>query len=325
MNNKTAGSRSSHLLLALILAPAFASPSAFGAQAPAEAPPAMVAKAEAHVEAYDSCQNGTLDLLGLREGTAAQAAKFRALAGVETQNFLVLHQACLGAVPELKGSCDQLGGIQYGRRNCRDDVAYAGIVAGIVGQGDARAACEQFQPSPYAKAPKKGDEEKRARKCDFLIAALRRGSSDVCGEAKAAGIIKGEALTQCRERLIFFNGVPDQCAAAEKTTESVCREKAALLFGMRSKDSRACALSPWCRAVSTRKPEACDPYLVRANKLFCDEMAVLAVPMKKDKAARDEKIREIAAKQKKQFKKGAPMQIVDPAKALKTTDGKKTP
>jgi hypothetical protein len=314
MKNRTAGSRSTSLLLPLLLA--LSSAPALGASAPPAKVEDPIAASQAALEstAYDACQAGTIDLLGANPKTAALAAKVRKLLDSHASNYLVLHQACLASIPGEERSCDRLEGLKNGKKNCQDNLRYYSLVDAIVNNGDARAVCADYTISPHpSKKPKK-----HAEKCDFVIAAIRRGSRDVCGEAQGAGLMPEKFSAQCHQTLAYFDGVPDHCAASpDKTGESLCREKAALLNGLRSKDFHACALSPWCLAATSHKAQACDPYLTEANKLFCDHVAEVVVPLRKEKADRDAKLQAQKSKQKQVFKKGEPMHVMDPNKSLK--------
>lgn len=314
------------LILTTLLAPALA------LGAPAESPsPADAAKAQIAVEAANACASGKIDLLG-ESGANEQSAKFLSIAGSDSLAYLKLHQACLTAASDAPRSCDALASVPNGKKDCLDDVEFANTASAILGKGDALAACERFiTPQGRAwktKAGKPRDKAKHAQRCAFFVPALKRGSTDVCGEGEAAGVLGGPALEQCRRHWIYLNGVPDLCSAdQDKFDEPVCREKAALLSALRTKDFRACALSPWCRVLSSGKAASCDPYLDSARKLFCAQVTEDVAPMMKAKAASDAKIAEMKAKEKKKFAKGAPMRFTTPdvEKSMKKIEEKRNP
>jgi len=310
----------------MLAAPALA----LAADAPQRPSPADAAKSAILVEAAKACAAGPIDLLG---GVSPEtSAKYLSVAENDTLTYLKLHQACLAGIPETANSCDALESVRDGKRQCLEDVEFASVMAAVVGgKGDARAACEQFM-SPQNRATKqkmggRRNKERHARNCDFFISALRRGSSDVCGEAKAAGVLEGPAFTQCQQRWLFIDGQPDRCAAdPDKYDVQTCREKAALISALRTRDFRACALSPWCRAVSSGRGAACAPYLETAQKLFCAQANESVGPILKAKAAADARIAAMKAKEKKTYSKGQPMRSTTPdvEKKMKQIEEKKS-
>ena len=318
------------LLLQLILAAGFCAGPAFGAPAPAKDPSAPQ-NVNDYLEAHAKCEDGTIDILGAKG--AAQSAKFQALAFGEVLNSLKLYQACLSPLPGYEKSCSLLARSKGASAGCRELADYAAMLSAIFNNGgDARAACEQFSTASgrEARAKKGGkrNEKKHARMCDFIIAALKRGSQNFCLEAKAAGLISDERLVDCKQRMIYAQGVPERCSLdPDKEEQVLCREKATLLSALRSKNFQACALSPWCRAVTGRRAESCSPYLVRADKAFCEQAAAVALPVIQAKAARDAKIQAMKAKQKPVFAKDAPMQNESPEvkKAMKRIEENKPP
>ena len=280
------------------------------------------------LQANESCQNGTVDLLGTHG--AAKSVKFQSLANNDVVRSLELYQACLSSIAGYEKSCTLLGGLKDGVKDCRDLADAGAAVSAVFSSGDTGVVCDLYS-SPYvrdwlAKHGKTPNKEKSARSCAFFISAVRRGSTNVCSEARAAGLFPApELFADCQTRLAFIDGVPDHCPIYKGVADGLCREKAALLAAVRLKNSHECALSPWCRALTGRRPESCDPYLVRANKAFCTAVAEVAIPVIKAKAAGEAKIQEMKAKQKPKFSKGAPMQVNTPEQLIKRAENKKTP
>jgi hypothetical protein len=91
-----------------------------------------------------------------------------------------------------------------------------------------------------------------------------------------------------------MDGKPDLCASSisDASVEALeyCREEASLAAALRSGNPKTCAASPLCNALSSRQVQACTPYLVEANKLFCaavsKQMEVAAALAKKQAAER---------------------------------------
>ncbi len=320
MNKIIDGRRSRIAVLGALFAAGFCGAPAFAAPAPAKG----AARPEGpsintFLEAYDKCQNGSIDLLGTHG--VAEAVKFQAVADPSTQVSLELYQACLSPIAGYEKSCTLLGKLKRGMKRCQALSAYGTMVSSVFNNGDALAACENYLPTTTDDdRPRRRNKEKAARKCDFLIGALRRGSQNICSEAKAAGIITAEVMPDCQQNMVYLQGTPALCSRlTDESGQVLCREKAALLGAVRSKNFQACALSPWCRAMTGRRPESCGPYLVRATKSFCDQVAEIAVPYLKAKAANEARLQALRAKQKAVFSKGAPMKVMSPEvlKAMK--------
>lgn len=64
--------------------------------------------------------------------------------------------------------------------------------------------------------------------------------------------------------LQFVDGLPERCGA-----ETDCREEAALVAGLRSSDTKACAKSPYCSALTNRTRGVCNSFLAAGSRSIC--------------------------------------------------------
>jgi len=315
------------LAAALLALPAFAA----GPDAPEESPAGArdFARDNAGLlrEVDDSCKKGTLDLGKLAERLERKPEALSYLFSGRNAPAFVLYRACLGMLPGHGDSCGMLKKLDNPRwqlspssgyyPTCSNLVDFGAVVKAAFKKGDAVAACRSW----LAKGPR--PENATERNCEFLVSAVKGGEDEgfckraesrglitaelaplcvkalkaksserICLVAEATGVIKGKLVAECRIVNVYLDGNPEACPpAADSSSLGYCRERAALLAGMRSSDPKACAASPFCSALNSGKAQGCAPYLTAATKAFCDNRASMAAKEgnKNDEMARAQK------------------------------------
>lgn len=196
--------------------------------------------------------------------------------------------------------------------------------------GDALSVCRSQFESSGKRDPSVASE------CASVIEALRAKNSEESCAALRRGKLMG-ADKQCEDIVIYWPNSPQDCSRAkEEGSRRDCLDKAPLLAGLR--DPAKCDASPFCHALVTKSPAACDSLRVRSSRALCarinkEAAAVtrslaqekarqhLAEAQVKDAAAKEAKAQAeaearakkdaaaAAAKPKRQFKTGQPMKV----------------
>ena len=273
-------------------------------------------------EMHEGCQKGSIDPQKLIVRLQSLPELLDRLFPNTDRNDLIHYHACLSFVPDQSKSCQFFQGhfASY-RHECQDLAAYAAFVMSTFRQGNRAEACQKFLEGDPIR------QEDKPRFCEILAAALKSGQGKLfCERIKAAGIIPAKDSDECQSFQPWLAGSPNLCENLPEPRREDCRVRGALLTALRSGDPNACAASPFCGVLTSRKARACEPYLAKVTKSFCDRVATVMV---KDQEARSREAAEEAQrkvqlmeaerrrakmekKQRKQFKKGEHMHAVPP-------------
>lgn len=235
------------------------------------------ARAEAAVaDINNRCQKGTLDLLGL---ISREKDSFAPASGFLSTRMLTSYLACTGSIPEPKLDCGlyrHWEGRAEDLAECEQIKAFNIMAAKVFRSEDAAPACQKALDTAGLVPA-----EDRPRLCAMLLPAMKTGkTAEFCAKAKAAGI-RFNPGHSCLTDMAFLTGK----AACDAKHD--CHDETIFMDVLRAANPEtACAALPPCKAITTRSPAACSPYLISANKDFCAKVAAQAA---KDAAARKEK------------------------------------
>ncbi|MCX5796728.1 MAG: hypothetical protein NTY77_14635 [Elusimicrobia bacterium] len=201
-----------------------------------------------------------------------------------------LYQGCMNSVSPQ--GCDQLakdGPSGLRRADCLFLKDLAATAWATFKQNDA-SACARLMHFPYDEEQGKRIPKSNAALCEAFAPALKSGRAEILVEQ---GILP-KSDPAALNNVTFLRGQPELCAKAEPYERAVCRAEASLLRALRSGDPAACAASPLCKALASRREQDCAPYLAAANKSFCASIARLKAAegsrFAKEKAAEDARL-----------------------------------
>jgi len=283
------------LLTALIAAPA-----AVLAAAPAPAPAAATATAStAAVNAAVPAANERFAARCAREPMSVDELLsdpvFRAdmayAAGEERLDLLEF--ASCRALQGAPTACAQLEA--PGRRatgdavRCQLTVAEDRFAMLAVRGGDALPACRSMLAFDGRTGP---DVDKDCAAMTSLVRSA--GSAMTCEQIKRAKIGPPES---CEDTRVFWSAEAKDCDQYFKnpSAQRVCRARAALVAGLRV--PAQCAGSPYCQALTTRSPAACEPLRAKFARGLCARVANDLADAKR-RLTQEQELRAAQAKEK---------------------------
>lgn len=256
------------MIIQLLLAVMFAPPVSAGAAEAARMPEissAVVSSANRRFSARCAQQPLGVDAL---LADKAQRADLETCPLDEGRDLLE-YAACrnLQGAP---GGCSALEGLSGGFRgaaaHCVSIVAEDRLVYATLSGGDALSACRAVLKIDGRSGPSVEKE------CPLMIGLVRsEGPKLSCESLKRAKIVAAE--DSCDDTRIFWSGAPQDCDrySNDAGARRFCRERAALVAGLR--DPALCAASPFCQALTTKSPAACEPLRVRFSRTLCTRVA----------------------------------------------------
>ena len=237
-----------------------------------------------------------------------------------------LHYACVSLAPS-QPAARQTSGNPLIDRQAQQLARDVRVIRGgmSAGENELDGLCRGYSDRPDS--PLASVDMRRCR-LFFSILRKNQGSVALCKQAREMGI--ADENFGCAQAMSYVDGRSARCTAGGEK----CRELAALVEALRTKDPRDCSASPFCKVLSSRDSRDCAPYLTRANTAFCGEIAPRAALQNRLEQVRRDEIAKHALEQKqarqaeiarseqvkaevvkkaseqRRFKKGEPMQTI---------------
>jgi len=148
---------------------------------------------------------------------------------------------------------------------CQTTVAEDRFAFMVLRGGDSIPACRSMLALDNRTGPAVD------RECAALTAMVRaEGPALSCESIKRARIGPPES---CEDTRVSWSGSAQDCDAFFKdaTGKRFCRARAALVAGLRN--PAQCAASPFCQALATKWPGACDPLRAKFSRSLCGRVA----------------------------------------------------
>lgn len=257
-----------------------------------------------------------------------------------TFDFRAIQGSDLAAMPDvtLAGACLSLSSTSSAPRKTSGNPSVDAKASRLAGNVSAIQGAVSGNKSPedlcrLVAEPDSAPSALDMRRCGLLFPILRQkqDSGVLCKQARELGI--ADENFGCSPAMRFVDGRPDRCGDGPVSEE--CRELAGLLAALRSGAPKDCASSPFCKVLASRDVRDCEPYLKRANKTFCDRIALNVAQLKRldsERAKKDLELEQELARQEQEllkqeaakkaleqerkarpsFKKGEPMQAIPP-------------
>lgn len=172
---------------------------------------------------------------------------------------------------------------------CQTTVAEDRFAFMVLRGGDSLPACRSMLALDKRTGPAVD------RECAALTAMVRaEGPALSCASIKRGRIGPPES---CEDTRVSWSGSSQDCAAFFKdaTAQRFCRSRAALVAGLR--DPKQCAASPFCQALATKWPGACDPLRARFTRALCGRVTK-DLSVEKNRLAKEQQLLTQRAKEK---------------------------
>lgn len=228
----------------------------------------------------------------------------------EEQQELLHYASCL-ALQGNEPACDQLevpgrpaGG---SAARCRTIAAEARFIHQTISGGDALSACRKVQEIEGRRGAAVD------RDCRSLVTLVRtEGAKLSCESLARANLLTPQ--DSCDSIRAFWSGVPQDCdrGFVNETDRRLCRERAGLVAGLR--DSGKCSASPYCQAVASKWPGACDPLRARFVRALCPRVAK-DIAAEQKRLAQEKALLDVKAKQKAEAQAAAAAEVRAKAEA----------
>lgn len=283
------------MITAFLLTALIAAPASVFAAAPAPAPAASTAAVNAAVTAANQrfaarCAREPMAVEELLADPVFRVDMTYA-AGEERQDLLDF--ASCRALQGAAAACSQLeppGRPATGDAvRCRTTEAESRFAFMAVRGGDALPACRKAQEIEGQRGPAAD------RDCVSLIALVRAEREKLsCDSLARAKLVTPQ--DSCESIRAYWSGLSGDCERGfvNATDRRDCRARALLVAGLRV--PAQCAASPYCQALTTRSPAACEPPRAKFARGLCARVA-------KDLAAEQKRLareQELLARQAKE-------------------------
>lgn len=263
---------------------------------------------------HDQCRAGTFDILKVRGND------------LPSQPEVAISAACVSLAAPPSSPRGKSGNVFVDKQSRLTANFVLGIQRAMSG-GEGEDLCRLFMGSSDSLL-----SAMDLRRCQLFFSVLRKkqDSGSLCKQARAMGIadknLCGNSFTR------FLDGRPSRCEEGPQLLQ--CQELSGLVTALRSKEPKDCAASPFCKVLLSRNVRECEPYLKRANKVFCDQLTLRVAQLKRAEQEREqilhqEELRQVEAARKAQeevarkaleqerqkqraFKKGEPMHATSP-------------